>query len=496
MISSPATTKRLLIPRWRPFVDAVDANELASDPSSKRTVDPATQLELAKRVDKWRRVPTEATAAELVDAAIVLGVEEVASDAAQFLAAVHADVTQTVRRQSQQLLARLNSAATKPISLETSIRERLRETPEDATLWVDLALRQTIAGSTDAAVRSMKAALHLARDNRFVLRAASRLFSHIHTPDIGYDLLRRSSATEYDPWLMAAEIAMAGRVDKKPAFLRKGLSVLERHSEGGLQVSELAGAVATTSLEGHIAPRQAKKLFVQSLTVPTPNAVAQAEWASQATGQRFLEPADLRKTPRAIEARALYSYAAGRFPDALAAAREWIGEEQFSGRAHSFAAASANTLDFFHEAIEICRLGIRHDPKSPSLRNSLAFALASTGKLLEAEQSLTEAAQLSEYTDLNRLVADANRGLIAFRRGQLDVGAGLYQKAIAGFRRLGFDQTALIAQAYLTREAVKANHPEAGAFERRVRAEMQQRRNAVAARVLGTIERRNEDRDF
>lgn len=490
MITSPSTTKRLLIPRWRSFENTVASGELGTlrRPVPTRAAYSGRRSDFVQRKENWQKHQTEVTAAELVESAIVTGNEEAASDAAQFLASVSADVTPLIRRQSQQLLARLHKDAQNTEIANVSIRDKLRNAPDDAILWVELSLKQIISGAVEHATRSMWTALSLAPNNRFVLRSAARLFSHLHSPDIGYDLLKRSPSTEYDPWLMSAEIAMAGRIERKPAFLKKAIAILEANSKAQLDLSELAGAAATTFLDGMIARRHAKRLFQQSLGVPTANAVAQAEWASQATGEQYIEVDKAQLFKSAKEAQAMHEYGTGNYPASLDAAKQWISEEPFSGRAYSSAAAAANTMDDYTTAIDFCRDGIKHDPKSLSLRNSLAFALACTGQLFEAEQILADIRQAAN-DPVGELVATANEGLIALRRAEFSKGEALYNKAILGFRRGGRESLATSALAYFAREAVHANHPKAPAIVSEVKRSVAQRRHPVAEKILKDLDK-------
>ena len=94
----------------------------------------------------------------------------------------------------------------------------------------------------------MAVALQLAPENRHVLRSAARLFVHAHDPERAHDLIRGNAATPYDPWLIAAEIALAAGAERKPKFFKKGIAVLEEGNRMPRQVTELAGALATTFL--------------------------------------------------------------------------------------------------------------------------------------------------------------------------------------------------------------------------------------------------------
>jgi Tfp pilus assembly protein PilF len=485
----------LLIPRWRSFEKTMAAGELSSRKGLKSLdVTSPVKDELGQKSREWHVAPSEFAAQQLVDCAVIHGQEDVASAAAQFLASVQADVTPMIRRQSQQLLSRLGKAVVEPTRERSPLRALLREHPDDPILWVELSLRQVISGSPESAVRSMRAALQLAPDNRFVLRSAARLFSHLREPDVGYHYLRKSSVTEYDPWLMSAEIALASGIGRRGLFLQKGLRLLDGgDGEAKLELSELAGAAASTYFQNAVSRKQAKRLFSQSVAVPTDSAIAQAEWASQAAGERFLKESTVLENTRAKEALALHAFNSGDYPLALKAAREWIEEERFSARAHITAAAAANTMDDYQSAIEISTEGIWFDPKSPHLRNSLIFALASSDQLATAEHEVLELQRL-QLDALNEQVLFANEGLIALRRGRLADGEALYRRAISGFRKTDNDYLAVSALAYFSREAMLAGHPRASELLRELKAKMPAREHRVATRLLRQVTSLAEER--
>ena len=83
MISSPFVTPRQLIPRWRSIAGAVAENELIMP---KREAAPALAPELFARLGSWRRDKNTVTAAEVFESAVIAGEEDLAVEAARFLA--------------------------------------------------------------------------------------------------------------------------------------------------------------------------------------------------------------------------------------------------------------------------------------------------------------------------------------------------------------------------------------------------------------------------
>jgi tetratricopeptide (TPR) repeat protein len=469
MITSAWNTKRRMVPRWRSLDLTLRSNELgAARGLNTRQTSGAISPELQQRLERWRLSPTLLTAAELVETAIVEGQEDEAVKAARSLLQNYGYAAPLVRQQAAQLLVRGGHAEDVPEDLvkgpepTTALwRRRTRLHPQDALAWVELSLQQTISGNTEQAHRAMIVALQLAPGNRHVLRSASRLFLHLGDPEQAHDLLIRSPTTKNDPWLIAAEITLSELAERDPRFYKQGLGLIEN---GGLMprhITELAGAVGTAELIGG-SKKKARKMFSQSMVDPTGNALAQAEWASPLFSGELVPPSRFRTVQEAFEANALHHYREGKFEAVPTLCESWASEEPYSIRPYEFGSATAGLIEEYEKADELGRLGLSIRPGSPLLINCRVFALASMGKISLAEELLH---QLSSDADEKQLiVAKANRGLIAFRKRNLDDGKRLYNEAIQGFLRVGDPYAAASARVYFAREAILANAPEAPAL--------------------------------
>jgi tetratricopeptide (TPR) repeat protein len=209
--------------------------------------------------------------------------------------------------------------------------------------------------------------------------------------------------------------------------------------------------------------RRGKKLFARSVTDPTGNSLAQAEWASLYFGEHFIGSEQIQRTCDAHEARALHLGRNGEFEQALLAAQEWIAEEPFSSRAYLTASAAANMMESYSLAESLARRGLEYNAVNPlarPLQNNRAFSLACLGKLEEAEELINRTLQ-PDQKDQSTYVAYANRGLIALRRGHHATGIDCYKTAIAGFKRLELNQLERLARAYFAYEAARARLSEA-----------------------------------
>jgi hypothetical protein len=108
--------------------------------------------------------------------------------------------------------------------------------------------------------------------------------------------VRDESVVREDPWLLAAEVAVASVAGRRPMFVRQGRKVLESGRLPALQTAKLASAIATLEMTAGDT-RSARRLFRESLVDPTDNSLAQAGWG-QAQCQAL-------KCRRAIEPSAL-----------------------------------------------------------------------------------------------------------------------------------------------------------------------------------------------
>ena len=459
MITSTTRLKRLMVPHWRSLRLTVRAKELsasvrASDAEKSNDITP----ELRDRLQKWRAAPSLVTAAELVETAIVDGQDEEAIPAARALLQEASSATPSVQTQAAFLLRRAGKGKDIPSHINLGVdptkalwRRRTRLNPHSALGWVELALGYTIDGHLDNAQRAIVVALQLAPNNRHVLRSAARFFLHRNDALRAYDVIAKSEAVRYDPWLVATELALAEQIDRDPRFYKAGAAMLDDEMLPR-QITELAGSMATKELlEGN--RKKARRFFRVSMLDPNANALAQAEWATPNFGDALFSTSTLNMVEEAHEARAYYLSRDGQFSEVYAECEAWGDSEPYSIRPCELWASTANVLDDHEKAEEVTRRGLKMRANAPLLLNSRAYALAGLKRFDEAEAALNSLP--SNTADWVKLVAGANRGLIAFRRGQASEGMALYQTAIDGFQKLGSAPMMLSAKIYLCREMIR-----------------------------------------
>ncbi|MDX8458186.1 tetratricopeptide repeat protein [Mesorhizobium humile] len=422
---------------------------------------------MVEKLGNWRVDPSTVTAGELLEASLVEGVEREAAAAARFLLSSSSTATLPVRRLAALALKRAGRSDDIPDDvqvLDTADkaiwRARAREYPDNPLAWVELSLHDVISGKREAARRAMRVALQLAPDSRHVLRSAARLFLHLHEPDLAHDILLRSARTPFDPWLMSAEMAIAELAHREARFFGQGRVLIKSGNLRPRQATELASALGTLELVAG-GRKKARDFFRESLLDPTGNSLAQAEWASPSFGAELVPSQRLSLTNEAGEATALHLLREQKVDGVTEACERWSASEPYSIRPFEVGSGTAAAMGKYTEALAIAQKGLLIRPDAPWLLNNRAFALIHLGRLRDAERALQ---CINKTDDPTWFVSEANRGLLAMRRGEHAAGVAHYRTAIEGFREQQKPIYVAVAQTFLAREAALAGLEEAKAL--------------------------------
>lgn len=464
-------TRRLVIPRWRPFRESAALGQLSAAIRERSPgfpkVDPR---EIEELKSDWREHRSPVHAANLLDAALMAGDTSMGSEVAEWLLA-NGGVSSHSTSLAKALLSPTSpSGDIVPGALSSesrfariaAYRRQLRRYPEDPLLWVDLAREYSALGQIGPARKALEVAIALAPNNRFVLRSASRFFVHTNDADNAHGILVRSPATAVDPWLMSAEIAAAEASGRRSRLVKAGSQLIESARLGPMHTSELASAVGTLELKAGNR-RKVRKLFDHALVEPTENTVAQAAWvARHMTG--FEVPVSSLAVPRAYEARTWAAVQASDYAGAIALAWDWLHDEPFATRPALFGAwVATNAIGDYAEAIRFAKASMVPNPAEPRVIAELIYCHASLDALDVAEALLPRLEKLIEEDATLRgkpewaVVLEADRGLLEFRRGNFIAGAAHYERALEIARR---DKLSVhYASAFLNylRERVRAN---------------------------------------
>jgi tetratricopeptide (TPR) repeat protein len=462
---------RTIIPRWRDFRTTLALGEL--EPVGLRSVDsPAPSSEdVADQLRDWQSHRSLAFATDLVGAAFVLGIEESIEEAADFILSEDSESTDLQKRIATQALR--PSFKPNPANQVESLgdsntiinlsranvrryRQELLRSFRNPVLLVELAREYATLGAIKKAVRAMDMAVALSPANRYVLRSAARLYVHHDEIEKAHSVLKRAPSLTMDPWLLAAEIAIASMRDLTSRHITRGVRQIEDANFSPFDLSELTSAIATVEMQ-NAKNRKARTLFRKALRRPTDNSVAQVEWASR---QMLNLEVDVRQldVPRNFEAPARHLYQNGDLEAAIEFGKSWILDQPFAAMPVGFTGSAASLLEKYEIAQQVYEFGLRANPDNPTLRNNLAFSLASTSQPDLAEDELDRIDRSS--LDLEgRIVTTATQGLIRFRQGHLDEGRTLYMKSIELASTNDKKAYVMRALLFLAREEILARTP-------------------------------------
>lgn len=452
---------RFVIPRWRDFSTTLRLGELKSLSNEIKAI--SGEKFLAEKVNDFEKHRTVTYAADLVATAYVLKKFDDAKDAAEFLLNQHVHLSNI----SIDVARRILGTASDNQAFETrhdltsldrrksnqkirESRQATRRDPRNSIEWTDLAREYAVQGFSEKAKKAMDIAIGISPHNRFVLRSAARLYLHLDDSKFAFEILRRSPSTRFDPWLIAAEIAVSEVAKKTSRYAKEGLKFLESASVSPLDLSELASALGTLEIS-HGNSKKGKKFFRQSLISPNENAVAQVEWASRKYGLFSLDQKYLQ-VPSTFEARALVYMQAGNWEGSLREAKHWLTDQPFSSRPASHASfVAASMLEDYFQSEEIARRGLIANPNDEILLNNLAYSLAQQSKVDEAEEVFRKI----EYTGLSediKIVWNATSGLIHYKKGEPEIGRALYSTAIQIANKTGDKKKRYLATLNLAQE--------------------------------------------
>jgi Flp pilus assembly protein TadD len=462
---------RNVIPRWRGYQDTVLIGEL--DPPGLTRPRPwsANRDGFEIRTQEWVRERRLSFAADLVGSALVLGPSHEAVQAAKelldsgpaspLLAQAAKRVIDLMENESErgELQPREVSSSAEVARLRRSTRLNMR----NAFRWAELARFFTIQGKNKKATRAMKVARGLAPHDRYILRCSARLEIHLGRSDRASSILRSAANTVRDPWLLAAALASAAAAEEPPKMVRAAEQLLASQSFSPFDMSELASALGTLEVRGGN-DRAARRLFRLALADPTDNSVAQAEWAMRRAGGIAL-PEEVLAKAESWEARAWSAAHEGEHGEAVREAWAWHYDQPFASRPAEFGSYHAAAGADFETGAALAAAALKANPEEFLLLNNLAFCLASMSRVDEAERHINKI-RTADLSKSDRATYLATKGLIAFRRGDLESGRELYAQSIASWSDVTNRTLAIIM---LAREELRAHTAEAVQWETQAR---------------------------
>lgn len=439
--------KRNVFPRWR-SPDRTTGAELASTSFDKPIIDKQTlQARFEFLYEKWRAQPTLEAAAEVLDSAILIpdpflayGPASAILNNPQAMPAVRSLAKFILKENKQPEVPgkefHLNLCDTREegVRIIREIKARLVDEPRNSLLWLEKARLQTQIGDINGAKAAMRLALTTAPENREVLRAYSRFMVHIGESREAHARLLKAERIKGDPWIQAAEIALAQEAGKKPHSVRNARAALNERRLPPIFLSELAAAMGTLEILQGSTPL-AKRHFKQSPEAPTENALSQAYWVKQTLSTNIVISAANLAVPCAFEARVRDAVFSKKWTAAVDNCKRWINDEPFSLRAAIDGSYIASSLAWSSEdALEICDFGLIANPNDVTLINNRAVALIRSNRLDEAARTLAQLKYRPDDESIEPFIP-ATYGLLHFAKGEFELARQGYSRAIEEARK-------------------------------------------------------------
>lgn len=449
---------RRILPRWRDFETTLRLGEL-SNLKPRAPVSTEDSEIVSRRALEWQHNATIWHAADLLNSAFVIGNDDRSREVAEFILHNRALAPPPLVSLAEQFAQQGRhghpvQGEEKLSKLVHVVRTRLNNEPRNAIQWAELSRLYILLGEGTRALKAMTVAAALGPNSRFVVRCAARLFLHAHDARKALSVIRNAAGAKKDPWLLAAEIAVASASRSPSLLARIGKVRNEDETLSRFERTELSSALATLELENGKS-RIARQLFRGSMVSPNENSAAQVEWANRQIGGLEIGDRALVDIPRSFEVNAQRSLVEGKWAAAIAHGADWLRDQPFSKRPAIFTSYVSSLVEEYPRSIEILQESLRLNPNDSLLMNNLAFALASDNRADDAIEVL-RTTDYEKETGISGITLAATHGLVSFRKGAPDLGRQLYRLAIERASRLGIQKYCLMADLYLAREEVLA----------------------------------------
>lgn len=470
---------RRVIPNWRSFRCTTKLSELSFAPQGLHT-DKNIALSINDYSEAWKKDKSVAVAGDLISAAFVNGFEhndeakraagyiiknpKKATDAQISLAKLFLGIAPIDHGQINTFEAEACLSTEKYYREIHRLRDLVNRFPYNPILYVELSRLYTILGLELKSIKNMRVALSLAPDNRFVLRAAARLFVHYDKVGFIHNVLRKSGLVGRDPWVTSAEIALATIREKRSPHIKTGIQMINSGNFTWHSLTELASSVGTVEyLSG--SKKKAIGFLRKALQSPNDNTLAQVAWINSRDALLDIDPRTFNIQNK-YEALALNDYFDKSYSSALDNCRGWFDDLPFSKHPIIFGAHIAGSLlNDYDESIRLLKIGLLSHPKDPQLINNIAYSYALGNKIIEAEEYLSRIGERSEMTTDAKICLIATRGLIKFRKKDTAGGNAYYQQAIGAAKSHGNNYLVWLAILNYARETVLSAAPEANSVE-------------------------------
>lgn len=436
---------RRVIPNWRSFGTTVSLGELNAN-SIKCEDSPV--LSIDSYIRDFRNNKSVPFAADLISASVVNGLSdnEDVEKAAQFILNHQNEITVSQRNLANKILygptmsqntiesitiKQLNDCVSEQnyIKKIRELKQYLINFPYNSIAWVELSRCYSILGQEKKALQTMKFAVQLAPNNRFVIRCSTRLFSHYGEIDLAQYVLRHCEMLKTDPWLLSAEVAVNTLRGKVSNLLKRGIEIIDSNNYTPFSTTELAASIATVHLLSGDR-KKSKKMFSKSLISPNDNSIAQIEWVLNSKDKNLFDKNEINiDTQHSYEAMAINNFYNNKLIEALNNTCQWFCDMPFSKRPVMMGSCIADLLNNNKLAISFLQKGLMSNANDSQILNNIAYYYALDNNLSEATKYI-ERIDNKFVGDVDGICITATKGLIQFREKNFESGRELYLRAI------------------------------------------------------------------
>lgn len=474
---------RTLIPNWRDYSRTLKMQELAN-----KNQPLIHDMDIFRPINDWRNEQNIGIAADLVNSAFISG----KTDFPELNEAIQYILDNTQSRSLIGLAHSINGINQSSNRIGDEIlgsnielnADNLHELsfPEDDKLfrlikltkfkaiqqlynpipWVELARLYSVFGQSAKAEKAMMIAVNLAPDNRFVLRSATRLWAHLEEFEKAIYYLKRSEATSRDPWLISAHIATSSLMERYSPFIKNGMNIIASKNFSNYDLTELSSSIGTLEYDGG-AFKKSKELFSLSMLSPNDNSLAQLEWLSKRDSQIEFNPFAYTSVLNPFEAFAIEDKAKNRWKSAFINTVKWFFDLPYStGPVLMGSYIASSFLKDQQLALMLCEAGLKANPGDYSILNNIIYAHALNNTIQECSHHI-EAFQRIKIEDLPdewKVTYIATNGLIAFKKGNIELGHKLYLTAYEWATKQDNIFLQVLALVNHLRELILNNNPQ------------------------------------
>lgn len=436
----------LVLPPWLPFYVAATQREIGVAPVIMHS--PGAGIVTAnvgffETMEEFRMDPSIFLATELLGTARILNETGAARELAEYVLGnpLAGPLATEFAREV------LGGGTPRQVSTDhkagiASNKARLSNFPRDAITWVEQARLYCIRGHNDKAEKSMQVALQLAPQDRFVVRAAIRLFVHNGKWDRALHIANQAYQQSGDPLIFGPLVSVATHLKKLPAKLSSIGNASLASPDIFLHAETLAALGALDLTKG--ADQRSKRFFKRAWEDPTKAVIGHSQWVLRRHHQS-LGVAHKIDFSQSLQALSYMRFEMLDFKGSTEASVEWALEEPFSRAPYILATIAAGHDEHFERAAELAKEGLIANPKDSILINNFVFSKLRAGDVQSAEEYIGHILPLINQPE--EIGGLATYGLFLMSSGRILEGSSCYERAIA--KAVAAENTRLIVLATL-----------------------------------------------